>query len=111
MLSYGRIQESGDMSINIESLIAITSDVRQGRPCIAGTKITVHRIAIWYKQGYTPEQIADEYEHLNLAQVYAALTYYHANQAEIETELLAENSEIEQLEQKHQQTTPVKVSV
>lgn len=89
------------MSINIDSFIVSNPEIRQGKPYISGTKITVHRIATWYKQGYTPEQIADEYEHLNLAQVYAALTYYHANQAEIEAELAKEDAEIEQLEQQH----------
>ena len=48
-----------------------------------------------------PEQIADEYEHLTLAQVYAALTYYHANQSEVEADLAAEDAEIERLEQEH----------
>ncbi len=88
---------------NIGSLIVTSPDFRQGKPHIAGTGITVHRIATWYKQGLTPEQIADEYEHLTLAQVYAALAYYHANQERIEAELAAEDAEIEQLEHNHYQ--------
>ena len=52
----------------------------------------------WYKQGLTAEQIADEYSHLTLAQVYAALSCYHANQTEIEQELAAEDAEIARLE-------------
>ena len=91
------------MSIGIGSLIESTPENRNGKPHIAGTGLTVHRIVIWYKQGYSPEQIADEYEHLTLAQVYAALTYYHANQSEIEADLAAEDAEIERLEQEHYQ--------
>ncbi|WP_445240962.1 hypothetical protein [Microcoleus vaginatus] len=34
-------------------------------------------------------------DHLCLAQVYPALTYYHENRAEIEAELVAEESEYE----------------
>ena len=98
------------MSIDISSFINCNPEVRQGKPCIAGTGLTVHRIAIWYKQGYTPEQIADEYEHLNLAQVYAALTYYHANQTEIEADLAAEDAEIERLEQNHRKALSVSVN-
>jgi uncharacterized protein (DUF433 family) len=86
---------------DIGEMLVTQPDVKSGRPCIAGTGITVHRIVVWYKQGFTPEQIADEYEHLNLAQVYAALAYYHANQAAIESELAAEDAEIERLEQEH----------
>jgi uncharacterized protein (DUF433 family) len=88
---------------NIGSLIVSSPDFRHGKPHIAGTGISVHRIATWYKQGLTPEQIADEYEHLTLAQVYAALAYYHANQEQIEAELAAEDAEIEVLEQDHYQ--------
>ena len=86
------------MSAEIGSLIIRTAEFREGKPHIAGTGITVHRIVVWYKQGLTPEQIADEYEHLTLSQVYAALTYYHANQSEIEIDLAAEDREIEMLE-------------
>jgi hypothetical protein len=44
----------------------------------------VRRIVGWYKMGMSPEEIALEYPHLNLAQVHAALAYYHANREEIE---------------------------
>lgn len=89
------------MMTDIGSLIVSSPQVRHGKPCIAGTGITVHRIAIWYKQGLTPEQIADEYEHLTLAQVYAALTYYHIHQEQIEAELAEEDAEIERLAHEH----------
>ena len=52
-------------------------------------RITVHRIAVLYKQGQSPEDIVQTYPHLSLGQVYAALAYYHANRAEIESELAA----------------------
>ena len=39
-----------------------------------------------------PEEIALEYPHLTLAQVHAALTYYHVNREEIETDLAEEQA-------------------
>jgi hypothetical protein len=48
--------------------------------------------------GQSPEEIAREFPHLSLAGVYAALAYYHANQAEIEAELEADAAEEEQIE-------------
>ncbi|MCI0366580.1 MAG: DUF433 domain-containing protein, partial [Phycisphaerales bacterium] len=57
---------------------------------IAGTGVSVRRIVGWYKMGMSPEEIADQYGHISLAQVHAALTYYHANQDEMERELTAE---------------------
>jgi len=60
------------MSIDIGSIIVRVPDVRGGKPHIAGTGITVRRIVRWYKQGHSPEQIADEYSHVTLAQDLAA---------------------------------------
>jgi len=46
--------------------------------------VTVQRIVVLYKLGLNPEEIVSELSHLNYAQVYAALAYYHANREEIE---------------------------
>lgn len=85
---------------DIGALIVRSPEIRGGRPRIAGTGVTVQRIAGWYKLGLTPEEIADEFGHLTLAQVYAALTYYHANRDEIEAAITTEEETTEQLEQK-----------
>ena len=63
----------------------------------------MHRIAVWYKLGHTPEEIARRYGHLDEAQVYAALTYYHANRNQIEAELAADEIEANQIEEAHWQ--------
>mgnify|MGYP000158004845 CR=1 FL=1 len=47
--------------------------------------------------GRGPEEIADQYGHLNLAQVYAALACYHANRTEIDMQLAEEEAEYERL--------------
>jgi len=73
--------------VEIGTLIERDPLIRGGRPKIAGTGLTVHRIVGWYKMGMTPEEIALEYPHLTLAQVHAALTYYHANRDEIENDI------------------------
>ncbi len=79
--------------VEIGSLITRTPDIRGGRPRIAGTGVTVRRIVGWYKLGFTPEEIIREIPHLTLAQVHAALAYYHANRAEIEADIAAEEAE------------------
>jgi uncharacterized protein (DUF433 family) len=66
--------------------------------------MTVNQLVVWYKQGYTPEEIADQYPHLTLAQVYTALAYYHGNREGIEADLEAEKIEANRLEQIYQQT-------
>ncbi len=77
----------------INPFILRTPNVCGGRLRIEGTRITVAQISLWYRQGNTPEEIAKLYPHLSLAQVYAALAYYHANKEEIENELTFEKKE------------------
>ena len=92
---------SAQASIEIGSLIATTPDICGGRPRISGTGVSVRRIVLWYKLGLSPEEIADRVGHLSLAQVHAALAYYHANRDEVECALADEEAEAERLENEH----------
>ena len=88
-------------TVNIGTLIDRSPDVHGNRPKIAGTGVTVRRIAGWYIQGYTPEEIVRKIPHLTLAQVHAALAYYHANREEIGRDLAADEALYEQLAAEH----------
>ena len=83
--------------VDIGTLIERTPEIRKGRPCIAGTGVTVKRIAGWHNLGLTPEEIAAKIEHLTLAQIHAALAYYHANRDEIDSDIAAEEAAIEEI--------------
>ena len=80
-----------------DSLLVRTPGVCGGRIRIDGTRITVHRIAVLYKQGQNAEEVARTYPHLSLGQVYTALAYYHANRDEVEAELAADDAEYDAL--------------
>ena len=95
-------------TVDIGALIIRSPDVRGGRPRIAGTGVTVQRIVGWYKLGLSPEEIAEEFGHLTLAQVHAALAYYHANREEIESAIAADETKADELVQQHYQTTRVR---
>jgi uncharacterized protein (DUF433 family) len=84
-------------STDIGTLITRDPNLHGGRPIIAGTGTSVRRIAALYKQGYSAEEIAGDKPHLTLVQIYAALTYYHANREEIDTDLAEEQAAYEQL--------------
>ena len=84
--------------VEIGSLIDRDPEVRGGRPKIAGTGLTVGRIAGWHKMGMNPEEIALEYPHLTLAQVHAALAYCHSNRDEIEADIAQEEAEAQHWE-------------
>jgi uncharacterized protein (DUF433 family) len=92
---------------NLNALLASSPDIRHGRPCIVGTRITVHRIAIWYRLGYSAEEICHQYPHLTLAGVYGAIAYYHANRESIEVDLESDEAEAKQLEQEYVPKSPV----
>jgi hypothetical protein len=47
---------------------------------------------------WTPEEIAENYGHLSLAQVHTALAYYHANRQVIDGYLAEEEGEARKLE-------------
>lgn len=86
------------MATDIGTLITRSPGIRGGRPCIAGTGVSVRRIAVMSQKGLNPEEIAAQFGHLTLAQVYAALTYYHLNQEEIDADLASEEEALRTLE-------------
>jgi len=86
----------------IGSLISRRPEIRGGRPCVAGTGISVRRVAQWHNMGQIPEEIVQTFGgHLSLAQVHAALAYYYANQAEIDADLESEDRQTKALEEQH----------
>ena len=89
------------VSIDIGTLITRTPRLHGGCPHIVGKGVTVRRIVTWYKRGFNAVEICDRIGHLTLAEVYAALTYYHANTEEIETDLLHQAAEAKGLEALH----------
>lgn len=44
----------------LEDLIVVDPNLRNGRPIITGTGVTVRTVAGHYKLGITPEEIADD---------------------------------------------------
>ena len=87
--------------VGIGTLIVQSPEIRGGRPRIAGTGVTVQRIVSLYKLGLDAEEIAEEIGHLSLAQVYAALAYYHTNREQIEAGVAADQTEADALEHHH----------
>ena len=77
----------------IDTLIDKNPKLRGGRPIIAGTGTTVRAIAGYYKLGLGAEEIVTQLPHLSLAQVYAALTYYHLHVDEIEADIKADSED------------------
>ena len=74
-------------TIDIGELLESREGVWSGRPCLKGTRTTVHTIAAHHLQGMTPEEILDGFPRSSLASIHAALAYYHAHKAEVDRDL------------------------
>lgn len=87
------------MAVRVLHIDEIVSDpnIRGGRPILKGTGFRVSDVVInRYNNGYAPEEIAELFG-LELAQVYAGLTYYHLNKAESDAQIQHDNEEAARL--------------
>src|SRR5438132_4436365 len=66
--------------------------VQGGEPVIAGTRITVRIVSGWHLMGNSADEIAAMYPHINMAQIFDALSYYYDHKVEIE-QLRAQHNE------------------
>lgn len=83
--------------VDISTFIISDPAFRRGRPCIAGTGMSVHAVAQRYLQGQTAEQIAADIPDIPPSHIYAAVAYYLANRDQIDSEIAVEDAEADRL--------------
>ncbi|MEL6719846.1 MAG: DUF433 domain-containing protein [Bacteroidota bacterium] len=82
------------MTAQLNQIIVSDPKIRGGKPCIAGHRIAVHDLAVWYEQmGMSVDEIAVAYD-LALSDVFVGLGYYFANKESIDHEIQAAKAEI-----------------
>jgi len=59
----------------VAKYIEIDRDIRFGKPCIKGTRITVGDILQWLSEGIPVPEIIDDYPLLNEIHIKAALAF------------------------------------
>lgn len=57
------------------NLISIDSQIRFGKPCIAGTRIAVTDVLNWLASGMSADEILEDYPQLSKESIFAALTF------------------------------------
>jgi uncharacterized protein (DUF433 family) len=57
---------------------------RDGSYYVAGSRVSLDSIVHAFRQGDSPETIAQNFELLSLGEIYGAIAYYLANQPEID---------------------------
>ncbi len=76
------------MTTTINNHIEITQGVCGGKPRIAGHRIKVQNVVVWHERmGMSPDEIVYHYPSITLADVYAALSYYHDHLEEIRKDI------------------------
>lgn len=84
------------------SHIESTPDVCGGKPRIAGTRIRVQDVVVWHERmGLSADEIASRYLQLTLADVYAALAFYHDHREQIDAEMAAGQELVEEMRRLH----------
>ena len=64
----------------------------------AGHRIRVQDIVAWYEfHGMTPDEIVSGYPQITLADVHAALAYYHAHRDEIQRQMTEDEEFVDKL--------------
>jgi uncharacterized protein (DUF433 family) len=76
--------------MSIGAMIERTPGICGGRARIAGTRVAVHRVAGFYRLGYSPEEMLSVLGSLSLQQIYAALAHALANPDETNAALREE---------------------
>lgn len=72
------------MTVQTQHCYIVQDDeILGGEPIIRGTRTPVRAIVEIWRLGVSPEQIPTRLPHLNLAQVFDALSYFSDHQAEI----------------------------
>jgi uncharacterized protein (DUF433 family) len=65
--------------------------MRDGNYYVLGTRISLDSIVHAFRRGESPETICQNFELLQLEEVYGAIAYYLANQPDIDDYLIRQN--------------------
>jgi uncharacterized protein (DUF433 family) len=91
-------QDSTKSPVALDAHIEITPGTCGGKPRIAGHRIRVQDVVVWYdRMGQSADEIVSRFPQLNLADVYAALAYYHDHREEIDSQMEADERFVEEM--------------
>ncbi len=83
------------MNLPIQAVAVPLFDDGRGGLRVTGTRVLLERIVHAFEDGATPEGIVQSYDTLQLDDVYAVLTWYLRNQAQVQDYLRTRASEAE----------------
>ena len=88
------------MASIIPEHVEITPGVCGGKPRIAGHRIRVQDVVFWHDRiGMTPDEIVSDHPGITLADVHAAMAYYHDHREEIHEHMRESEERVAELKQ------------
>jgi len=94
------------MSLAVEiSPIPLRAD-EQGVMRVGETRVRLDTLITAWRQGESPEQIVENFDVLDLADVYAVISYYLHHRAEVEEYMAQNQREGERLRAEHERRFP-----
>ncbi|MCF8278180.1 MAG: DUF433 domain-containing protein [Flavobacteriales bacterium] len=60
---------------NYPDFVSVDPEIRFGKPCIRGTRITLNELLDWINAGMSDEEILDDHRSLTREQIQAARRY------------------------------------
>jgi uncharacterized protein (DUF433 family) len=90
--------DSNHPTVTLDSHIEITPGTCGGKPRIAGHRIRVQDVVVWYdRMGQSADEIVSRFPQLSLSDVYAALAYYHDHREQIDSQMEADEKLVEEM--------------
>jgi len=82
--------------------IVRTPGICGGKPRIAGSRLRVQDIVVWHEgHGLSPDEIVSQFPGITLADVYAALAYYHDHREAIRQDMRDAEAFVETFKQRY----------
>jgi uncharacterized protein (DUF433 family) len=75
--------------MNFEDHIIINPDIRSGKPCIKGTRITVYDILEYLAGGMSESEILEDFPNLNQKDIQMVFAFAAARERRLATSLAA----------------------
>ncbi len=85
------------MSVVVSSSEIKLTKTEAGVLRVGNSRVSLDTVIIAFGQGATPEQIVEDYDSLELAEVYAVISYYLQNREEVENYLAQRKVERDKL--------------
>ncbi len=73
---------------------------------VGGTRVTLDTVVDAFREGATPEEILQQYPALQLADVYAAISYYLRHRREVEACLRVRDAEADEVRRENEERFP-----